>query len=85
MKSKAHFKKCTELGISPIPTMPDDDVNDPDEMSEKNRRIIMNGGEDMQRDDSETEDNESDDEGEDDSGDEGKNILLSSIIPILNI
>lgn len=84
MKSKAHFKKCTELGISPIPTMPDDDVNDPDEMSEKNRRIIMNGGEDMQRDDSETEDNESDDEGEDDSGDEGKNILLSSIIPFLN-
>lgn len=26
MKSKAHFKKCTELGLNPIPTsLPDDD------------------------------------------------------------
>lgn len=26
MKSKAHYKKCTELGLNPIPTsLPDDD------------------------------------------------------------
>ncbi|CRK95598.1 CLUMA_CG009057, isoform A [Clunio marinus] len=31
MKSKAHFKKCSELGISPIPTMPDDDANEFDD------------------------------------------------------
>lgn len=75
MKSKAHFKKCTELGISPIPTMPDDDVNEnPDD--EKKRRMLMNGCDDnSQRDDSETEDNDSDDYGDDDSGDDGKFLI----------
>ncbi|XP_055602121.1 uncharacterized protein LOC129750939 [Uranotaenia lowii] len=30
MKSKSHFKKCTELGLNPIPTMVDDDGMDVD-------------------------------------------------------
>jgi human immunodeficiency virus type I enhancer-binding protein len=75
MKSKAHFKKCSELGLNPIPTMPDDDVNDMDEKS----RGLMNGCDDMRRDDSETEDNESDDDGDDESGDEGK-IFLHNLL-----
>lgn len=70
MKSKAHFKKCSELGISPIPTMPDDDINEMDDCSESSRRMMMNG-KDGSRCDSETEDNDSDDELDDDSGDEG--------------
>lgn len=67
MKSKAHFKKCSELGISPIPTMPDDDVNDfDDSASEMQRR---NARENDSRGDSETEDNDSDDDMDDESGD----------------
>lgn len=30
MKSKSHFKKCTELGLNPIPTSVDDDGGDID-------------------------------------------------------
>lgn len=69
MKSKAHYKKCSELGISPIPTMPDDDYNDMDDCSESSRRMMMNGNSES-RNESETEDNDSDDD-DDDSGDEG--------------
>lgn len=73
MKSKAHFKKCSELGINPIPTMPDDDANDyDDEASEKNRHNF-NGRENDSRCGSETEENDSEDEMDDDSGeDEGE-------------
>lgn len=72
MKSKAHFKKCSELGISPIPTMPDDDVNDFDDSASDMHRNSMNGRENDSRGDSETEDNDSDDDMDDESGD-GKN------------
>lgn len=71
MKSKAHFKKCSELGISPIPTMPDDDMNEMDDCSESSRRHMMNGKDESSRCDSETEDNDSEDEMDDDSADEG--------------
>lgn len=75
MKSKAHFKKCSELGISPIPTMPDDDANDfDDSASDRNRGNSLNGRENDSRGDSETEDNDSDDDIDDESGD-GKNDL----------
>lgn len=70
MKSKAHFKKCSELGISPIPTMPDDDANDfDDSASEMHRRNSTNGRENDSRGDSETDDNDSDDDMDDESGD----------------
>lgn len=70
MKSKAHFKKCSELGISPIPTMPDDDYDD--SASEKIGRDSVNGRENDSRGDSDTDDNDSDDDMDDESGD-GKN------------
>lgn len=80
MKSKAHFKKCTELGISPIPTMPDDDINDPDDSNEKHHGgQSLNGSDDTQRDDSDTDDNDSD-SGDDDTGDEGKFLFLLILI-----
>lgn len=70
MKSKAHFKKCSELGISPIPTMPDDDPNDfDDSASDRNHGASLNGRENDSRGDSETEDNDSDDDMDDESGD----------------
>lgn len=73
MKSKAHFKKCSELGISPIPTMPDDDTNDfDDSASDRNRNSLNGRGENDSRGDSDTEDNDSEDDMDDDSGDEGK-------------
>lgn len=78
MKSKAHFKKCSELGLNPIPTMPEDDANDLDDSnSDKNmgRRSNYNSREnDGSRCDSETEDVDSDDD-DDESGD-GRKILL---------
>lgn len=70
MKSKAHYKKCSELGLSPIPTVPDDDANEnDDDNSDKNRRMMMNGREnDMSsRCDSETEDVDTDDDMDDES------------------
>lgn len=84
MKSKAHFKKCSELGISPIPTMPDDDPNDfDDSASDKNPGNSLNDRENDSRGDSESDDNESDDEIDDDSGDDGKQctikLLMTSI------
>lgn len=79
MKSKAHFKKCSELGISPIPTMPDDDVNDfDDSASEMHRRHSSGGRENDSRGDSETEDNDSDDDMDDESGD-GEEKMLSCL------
>lgn len=86
MKSKAHFKKCSELGISPIPTMPDDDPNDfDDSASDRNRRNSINGRENDSRGDSETEDNDSEDDMDDDSGDEGKYINSTSFYHQLTI
>lgn len=79
MKSKAHFKKCSELGISPIPTMPDDDANDfDDSASDRHRRTSSNGRENDSRGDSETDDNDSDDDMDDESGDGKKEKKLSS-------
>ncbi|KAL7046864.1 hypothetical protein ACKWTF_002725 [Chironomus riparius] len=80
MKSKAHYKKCSELGLSPIPTVPDDDANENDDnISDKTRRMIMNGREnDMSsRCDSETEDVDTDDDMDDESdeSDESKNRM----------
>jgi human immunodeficiency virus type I enhancer-binding protein len=75
MKSKAHFKKCSELGISPIPTMPDEDMNDfEDSGSYRNRDSSSNGRENDSRGDSETDDNDSDDD-DDESGD-GKQFFF---------
>ena len=79
MKSKAHFKKCTELGLNPIPTsLPDDDGCEFDDsasmISDKRyneRRSSLNGGlPDNDSRDSETDDGDESDDMDDDS-DEG--------------
>lgn len=43
MKSKAHFKKCTELGLNPIPTtVPDEDGCDFDDSASRSGRKRRN-------------------------------------------
>ncbi|KAG5677237.1 hypothetical protein PVAND_007011 [Polypedilum vanderplanki] len=71
MKSKAHFKKCSELGLNPIPT--DDDLNDIDE---NGKRSMSNGRDnDGSRCDSETETDEDMDDESDDDTDESKSRM----------
>lgn len=40
MKSKAHYKKCVELGLNPLPNSVDEDYEDPEEGS-----VTSSGGE----------------------------------------
>lgn len=80
MKSKAHFKKCTELGLNPIPTsLPDDDGNEfDDSASMTSEKTSRRGGLNKENEsrvgsnyngDSETDDGEeSEDETDSDDG-----------------
>lgn len=70
MKSKAHFKKCTELGISPDAMLMDDEQNDYDD-GDRSRGNMSSRGNEGSRPESEDDDNESDDDGDDESS-EGK-------------
>ena len=67
MKSKAHHKKCVELGIYPVPTSIDDSQIDSDALAKQEQlERRFSGGNLMSEDDDddeEDEDNESDDEG----------------------
>ncbi|XP_042148047.1 transcription factor sma-9 [Ixodes scapularis] len=70
MKSKAHHKKCTELGILPVPTTVDDSTQvDADTLArqEQQQREIS---EEDDEDDDEDEDDEDEDDEEDDEDDE---------------
>jgi hypothetical protein len=77
MKSKAHFKKCSEMGINPDTLMIEYERNEFLE-DEKRRENNLNGRGNESRPDSEDDDNESDDD--DDDSSEGKiidNVFLS--------
>ena len=69
MKSKAHHKKCVELGIIPVPTSIDDSQIDNDALAKQEQleRTYSGGNlmseDDDDMDDDDDEDNESDDEG----------------------
>lgn len=71
MKSKAHFKKCTELGISPAQMLIDEEQNDYDDGDRSSRGNMSSRGNEGSRPESEDDDNESDDDGDDESS-EGK-------------
>lgn len=73
MKSKAHHKKCTELGIVPVPTAVDDANIDEDSLArqESLKKMKQAGGgsgnegdSDLDDDDDEDDDEDDDDEGE---------------------
>ncbi|CAL1270367.1 unnamed protein product [Larinioides sclopetarius] len=68
MKSKAHHKKCTELGIIPVPTTTDDSQIDEEALAKQveKKKIQFSDGEDADDDDDEDSD-ESDDECESDT------------------
>lgn len=67
MKSKAHFKKCTELGISPDAMLIDDEQSEFDDTG--SRGNMSSRGNEGSRPESEDDDNESDDDGDDESSD----------------
>ncbi|XP_055645259.1 uncharacterized protein LOC129781714 [Toxorhynchites rutilus septentrionalis] len=66
MKSKSHFKKCTELGLNPIPTSVDDDGGDidieGDQQSISSERTSTIPGDSDTGSDSEGEDSDDSDE-----------------------
>lgn len=76
MKSKAHHKKCTELGIVPVPTSVDDANIDEDSLARQEtlkKMKLAGGGSGNEGDsdlDDEDEDDEEDDEDEEAEGDE---------------
>lgn len=65
MKSKAHYKKCKELGLNPLPLDGIDGMDDDNEgesMTSGDRTSTMPGS------DSDTDDSDEDDGGADSSG-----------------
>ena len=94
MKSKAHHKKCTELGIVPVPTSVDDANIDEDSLArqESLKKMKLAGGgsgnegdsdldDDDDDDDDDDEDEEAEGEEEEDEADEDNNPTASSLGP----
>lgn len=77
MKSKAHYKKCMELNIHPIPTTVEAENID-EELLVKQQAMKQDGNEDSENDEEEEED-------ESDGGDEEEAITgeFRSTLPIL--
>ncbi|GFT91871.1 zinc finger protein 40 [Nephila pilipes] len=75
MKSKAHHKKCTELGIIPVPTTTDDSQIDEEALAKQieKKKIQFSDGEDA--DDDEDEDT---DESEDECESDTSSMILSN-------
>lgn len=78
MKSKAHHKKCVELGIIPVPVTIDDSQIDTEALAKQEILEISCGGNLPEDEDDEEEEGDEgdDDEEEDDEDDEGVPISL---------
>lgn len=64
MKSKAHYKKCVELGINPIPILVDDDADmEGDQQSISSERTSTHTADTDSDDDSDGDDGESESSG----------------------
>ncbi|KAF4523486.1 hypothetical protein B566_EDAN004555 [Ephemera danica] len=72
MKSKAHYKKCVELGIVPVPTIVDDSYIDEESLA-KQQALRSARGENGAPSDS---DSESEDLTEDEEDDEDEELML---------
>lgn len=76
MKSKAHYKKCIELGITPVPTVVDDSCVDETILAHQQALRAVQGYDpeesEEEEDDEEDDDDEDDDEEEEDDVDEWK-------------
>ncbi|KAH0548948.1 hypothetical protein KQX54_004610 [Cotesia glomerata] len=75
MKSKAHYKKCRELGIDPVPTTVCDENIDKEAIA----RLTAGGGENAEES-SEEEDDESDNEESEESGTDEHEAARSLLI-----
>ncbi|XP_054269603.1 transcription factor HIVEP3-like [Macrosteles quadrilineatus] len=73
MKSKAHYKKCVDLGISPVPTSVDDSCVDEVALARQQALRESQGGnpEESEEEEEEEEEDDTDDDNEDDE-DEGE-------------
>lgn len=69
MKSKAHYKKCVEMNIIPVPTVVDDSYIDAASLA-RQQALRENRGEDEDAEDSEDIEDEEDDDEDDDDEDE---------------
>ncbi|XP_039279578.1 uncharacterized protein LOC111053115 [Nilaparvata lugens] len=84
MKSKAHFKKCSELGVEPVPTWVDDSHIDAELLARQqamraDRGLDPNLTDDDEEDDEEEEDDEDEDvdvDGDDDDYEDDCNSRL---------
>lgn len=88
MKSKAHHKKCVELGIIPVPTSIDDSQIDNDALAKQEQYELTcgsTGGLNQFADDDDDcdDDYDEDDEFEDEEDDEGMPLLDDIAFPCL--
>lgn len=67
MKSKAHYKKCIELGITPVPTVVDDSCVDESILA---RQQALRADQDYDPEESEDDEDEDDDDDEDEDDEE---------------
>lgn len=77
MKSKAHYKKCVELGLNPVPTLVDDScINEELLMKQQAMRadqgLLGNEETDEEEDEDEEDDEEEEEEEDEDEDDEGE-------------
>ncbi|XP_073991214.1 zinc finger protein schnurri isoform X4 [Rhodnius prolixus] len=70
MKSKAHYKKCVELDIKPVPTSIEDSSPEDEGSGRQDGNLSGTNGEDSD-DDSEMEEDDDEEDDEDDSEEEG--------------
>ncbi len=81
MKSKAHYKKCKEEGIDPVPTVVDDSYIDEECLARQQamRGEVGEEEEDSDDDEDEEDDDVEDDDDEDEDEAEGNYCLHKSI------
>lgn len=75
LRSKAHYKRCMEMGIVPVPTVVDESHVNEEALAmqgkmEQEQERVLEGGDDDDDDDEEEEEDEEDDGDEDDEDDE---------------
>ncbi len=78
MKSKAHHKKCVEMGIIPVPITIDESQIDSDALAKQEMLEISCGN--LPEDEDEDDDEGEYDEDEDEDDDEGFHRLFLSLI-----
>ncbi|CAH0753469.1 unnamed protein product [Bemisia tabaci] len=70
MKSKAHYKKCVELGISPVPTAVDESNIDQELLAKQQELLGMQSGDNEESEEDSDEDLDEEDDDEDEFDDE---------------